>query len=131
VTPHPRPRVGSLGIVPCVVVALLVACGGGDTAEQPRLSPLEERGLEVARTSGCVGCHGESGEGGAGPAWVGLAGSNVALSDGTVVVADTEYLHRSITTPSAQLVAGYTVVMPTIDLTDEEIDAVVAYIEGL
>jgi hypothetical protein len=40
----------------------------------------------------------------AGPAWVGLAGSDVA---------------------------GYTVVMPTIELTDEEIDAVVAYIEGL
>lgn len=62
---------------------------------------------------------------------MGLAGSDVELSDGTTVVADGAYLFESIRDPVAQIVAGYSVQMPRNALTDEEIDAIVAFIGSL
>jgi len=62
---------------------------------------------------------------------VGLAGSDVELSDGTTVVADGEYLFESIRDPAARIVAGFSVQMPRNALTDEEIDEIVAFIGSL
>jgi cytochrome c oxidase subunit 2 len=55
----------------------------------------------------------------------------VALEDGSEVVADREYLRRSIIDPAADVVAGYSVAMPVMNLDDDEVDALVAYIEAL
>ena len=66
-----------------------------------------------------------------GPAWKGLAGSTVLLEDGASVVAETDYLIRSIVDPDADLVRGYTVRMPSNTLSLEEVASVVAYIEEL
>ncbi len=66
-----------------------------------------------------------------GPEWLDLAGSEVELEDGSVVVADEAYLRRSIQEPGAEIVAGYTTRMPQNSLSDEQIDAVVAYISEL
>jgi cytochrome c oxidase subunit II len=107
---------------------LLSSCGGEETVE---LSPAAVEGRQIAGDLGCAACHGVDGQGGVGPAWVGLAGSEVELADGSVVLADTEYLRRSITDPDADLVAGYTTRMPENALTDAQVDAVVAYIEEL
>ena len=63
--------------------------------------------------------------------WIGLAGSDVELADGTVVVADTAYLTRAIADPSAELVAGYNLKMPANRLSDAEIADIVAFIETL
>ena len=90
-----------------------------------------EAGRALVEAQGCVACHGSDGQGGIGPAWVGLAGSDVELEDGSVVVADPEYLRRSVLDPGAQVVAGTDVSMPDNDLTDTEVDQVVAYIESL
>jgi cytochrome c oxidase subunit 2 len=62
---------------------------------------------------------------------VGLAGSDVELSDGTTVVADGEYLFESIRDPAARIVTGFSVQMPRNALTDEEIDEIVAFIGSL
>jgi cytochrome c oxidase subunit II len=107
---------------------LLSACGGEETVE---FSPAAVEGRQIAGDLGCGACHGVDGQGGVGPAWIGLAGSEVELADGSVVVADTEYLRRSITDPDADLVAGYTTKMPENALTDAQVEAVVAYIEAL
>lgn len=114
-----------------LVGALTVAggCGSSDGAEAD-LTPLERSGLELVKERGCPACHGDDGGGGVGPAWVGLAGSEVELEDGTVVVADTDYLRRSILDPQADRVAGYSARMPPNTLTDEQVDAIVAYIES-
>jgi cytochrome c oxidase subunit 2 len=53
------------------------------------------------------------------------------LDDGTEVVADEAYIRRSITDPSAQVVAGFNVQMPEIELSDDDVDALVAYITTL
>lgn len=109
-----------------IPIALLGACGGGQD-----LSPAAAQGLEVARSNGCTACHGVEGQGGVGPAWQGLFGSQVELEDGSTVTADRDYLVRSIQDPQAQLVAGYTTKMPENELSTDQIDSVIAYIEEL
>jgi cytochrome c oxidase subunit 2 len=99
------------------------ACSGG-----PNLSPEAARGLEVAEANGCIACHGETE---VGPDLAGLVGSEVELDDGTTVVADRTYVERAIREPQTQIVAGYTIVMPKAVLSEDEVAALIAYIEEL
>jgi cytochrome c oxidase subunit II len=148
---------GRLGLAAGVTLAMAlaaVACGGGDdddgatgaagttaapgavATEAPpaATAPLDaaaQRGQEISRSQGCAGCHGQDFGGGAGPSWIGLAGSEVLLADGTTVIADDAYLVRSIAEPNAQIVADYALQMPANSLTDEEIADVVAFIKTL
>ena len=64
------------------------------------------------------------------PAWKGLYGSQVTLTDDTVVTADDEYLRLAITDPSAQRVKGYPM-MPPNSLDDAEIQAIIDWIKTL
>jgi len=117
-----------------VVVATIgiAACGSaGGSSQSADLSPAEQRGEQLARSSGCAGCHGKNFGGGAGPGWVGLAGSEVTLTDGSTVVADDAYLTAAIAEPSKQLVEGYNLKMPPNNLSETEIADIVAYIEAL
>ena len=66
-----------------------------------------------------------------GPTWVGLAGSERELQDGSTVVADDAYLVRAIAEPGADLLADYQLQMPQNRLTDEDIADVIAYIKDL
>lgn len=111
-----------------IVIFLAAGCGGSSPAE---LSTEGERGRRIANTSGCAACHGADGSGGVGPKFVGLYGSTVTLTDGSTVVADDVYLRRSITDPEAELVEGYTVIMPVSGLSADDIEAVLAYIREL
>lgn len=111
------------------VVASLAACGADDTG--PALTTAAAEGRSIARSNGCAACHGRNGEGGPGPAFVGLFGSTVELDDASTVAADVDYLIESIRDPGAKTVAGYGIVMPTNDLSDAEIAAVIAWIEAL
>jgi cytochrome c oxidase subunit 2 len=120
-----------------------VSCGGDDDSESGAATVTDApsatvagagdpaSGEQLSRSSGCAGCHGQDFGGGAGPDWIGLAGSDVELADGTVVVADTAYLTRAIADPSAELVAGYNLRMPANGLSDAEIADIVAFIETL
>ena len=113
-----------------IAVALIVsACGGSEPALE--LSELAASGREIVLTRGCAACHGEDGAGDIGPSWQGLLGSIVELEGGGSVTADVEYLRRSIVEPDAEVVAGSTISMPVTGLTEDEVDAVIAYIEEL
>ena len=109
---------------------LLGACSNTPSSDET-LSPLERRGRDLAVARGCESCHGNGGSGGVGPAWTGRAGTEVTLVDGTVVVADDDYLRRAIAQPQLEVVAGYTLRMPPNDLTADEIELIVAYLKGL
>ena len=117
-----------------VLLALVAtsACGangaGANTADLP---PIAAEGRSIALQNGCASCHGTDGEGGIGPAFIGLFGSSVELEDGSTIVADRDYLVEAIKDPAAKKVAGYRLAMPTNNLSDAEIDQVVAYIEAL
>jgi cytochrome c oxidase subunit 2 len=115
-------------IAPLAAVAL-VGCGsdGGDV----ELEPLAAEGRDLVRSEGCASCHGANGQGGVGPSFVGLYGSEVTLDDGTTVIADEAYLRESITDPRAKTVDGYGLPMPTNDLSDADVDAIIAYIAAL
>jgi mono/diheme cytochrome c family protein len=121
------------------VVLALVAVSCSDDGDQADSTPGASQapasgaanGEQLARSSGCAGCHGPDFGGGAGPGWIGLAGSEVELADGTVVVADTDYLTRAIAEPSAEVTAGFTLRMPANNLSDAEIADIVAFIETL
>lgn len=117
--------------LPLLVAALvLVACA---PAADPDASP-EELGAVVAKRAGCLACHTTDGRPSTGPTWQGLLGSEVRLVDGGTVIADEEYLERSIVDPMVEVVDGYRPVMPSgfgDRLTDEEIEGIVAYIRSL
>jgi cytochrome c oxidase subunit 2 len=64
---------------------------------------------------------------------MGIYGKPVALKDGSVVIADDQYLHDSILLPNKQITAGYDPLMPTYQgqLGEEEVMQLVAYIRAL
>jgi cytochrome c oxidase subunit 2 len=122
-------------LIPVLVLLLLAgtaAACGSESSDAPtvELSAAAEAGREVARDEGCMSCHREEG-GGVGPAWAGLAGSEVELADGSTVIADEEYLRRSIVEPNAQIVKGYSGIMPERRLDEADVDAIVTYLQEL
>jgi cytochrome c oxidase subunit 2 len=96
------------------------------------LDPVQ-KGRQLA-TQYCAACHTVDGSSKVGPTWLKLAGSEVSLSDGSDILADTEYLRSSIITPNLHIVEGYNAnVMPNFaDLLDQtEVEDLVAYIQSL
>lgn len=119
----------SLGAIALIVT--LSACSSEPT--QP-LSAEATEGRTVATEAGCLTCHSSDGSSGTGPTFAGLYQSEVPLTDGTTVVADEEYLRRSIVDPTAQVVEGFAPLMPANfaeRLNDDDINALIAYIAEL
>ena len=133
-------------------VALAVAiggCGGGEagdtvttvTASSPPPTTATTAATtppdgEMLATSLCTNCHSTNGDSRVtGPTLLGLAGSTVPLVDGSMVVADTEYILNSIIDSQSQLREGdWTGPMPEWypdQLSPEQIAALVAYVESL
>lgn len=114
------------------LVVVLGACAADSADADVDLPPAALAGRDVARSKGCAACHGSNGQGGVGPPFVGLFGAERPIRDADVpVVADRDYLVESILEPSAKIVEGYNLPMPRVELTDDEIDDLVAYIEAL
>jgi len=83
------------------------AASPGTTTAAASPAELAARGKELYANDGCSACHSLTGSAGAGPTFKGLAGSSVALTDGTTVTADDAYLAQSVTDADAQVVKGY------------------------
>lgn len=93
-----------------------------------------ERGEIFAQQFGCLACHSSDGSELVGPTWMGIFGSTEMLEDGSSLVVDRDYLIQSIREPGIQIVAGYQNIMPesiAADMTDEQIDDIIAFIESL
>ncbi|MFP3916158.1 MAG: hypothetical protein ACLFWM_14865 [Actinomycetota bacterium] len=103
-----------------VAAALVVAACSGEAAPT--------RGETLARDVGCLACHFQGSD--LAPTWEGLWGSEVELADGRTVIADADYVRRSIQEPSADVRAGYEPTMPLIPLTEAETEALVDYIRS-
>ena len=112
-----------------LVLAAVAACG--DDTPDDQLTGVAREGREVAGNNGCTNCHSANGDEMTGPSWKGIWGTTEELEDGREVQVDAAYVERSIRDPQADVVAGFNVPMPPFELTDEEVDAVVAYIESL
>jgi cytochrome c oxidase subunit 2 len=130
-------RLGPALVVAVSVVASagwLAACGsdGESSAPPVELSEAGERGAQIVEDQGCTSCHTTDGSRGTGPTWKDLAGSEVELTDGTVV-ADDEYLRAAIVDPRSQVVKGFANIMPVYEgqMSDDELDDVIAYLRDL
>jgi cytochrome c oxidase subunit 2 len=115
---------GAVALLAVVVLVTLAVLGGSDDGEVAQVDP-------TARELGCTSCHTVDGRRSEGPTWQGLWGSEVTLVDGSVVTADEEYLRRAILDPAADVREGYTAAMPLVEVTDEQLEALLAHLEEL
>lgn len=93
-----------------------------------------EWGELLFASKGCTACHqrDSAGPNFAGPNFYGpFWGRSEALASGETVTIDDEYVRDSILHPRARVVAGYEPVMPSIRMSEPELDALVAYLETL
>lgn len=146
--------------IAAVLTLLLVACGGDDDDADPTSTSPSEGGAPTATREasdggsgdgggggdseliamgeelysgqGCSGCHSTDGSASVGPTWQGLLGKEETLADGSTVTVDAAYIAESIREPNAKVVEGYAEgLMPPYNFSDEEIDAIVAFIGSL
>jgi cytochrome c oxidase subunit 2 len=97
---------------------------------------LVRLGEKLSRDKGCNACHSTDGSPLVGPTYQGLFGrTETVVTDGQSreVVIDEEYVRRSILEPTADVVEGFQPLMPSQQglVTDEEIDALIAYLKTL
>ncbi|HLT40524.1 MAG TPA: cytochrome c [Enhygromyxa sp.] len=144
----------STPLIPTLVVALALGCGGRGTddggkhqskqAEAPppdfskdpppdELDKLIARGEQAYEDHGCDSCHAVSGNSGArGPSFVGLYGTRARFADQSEAVRDEAYLYESIVDPAARLIEGWAQSpMPITPMETDEIVALVYYIRSL
>jgi cytochrome c oxidase subunit 2 len=111
----------AFGVVAAIVAAVVVTRG----------DPAEVLPSATARRLGCSSCHTVNGDRSEGPTWQGLYGSEVLLADGSTVVADEEYLRRSILEPAAQVRQGFSPSMPAVEISDADLEAIIDEIRSL
>ena len=90
-----------------------------------------EQGRALADAKGCAACHTIDGSPRVGPTWKGLYGKTETMADGSTALVDESYLRAFIRDPKARRVKGFAPVMPQIELSEEELAALVAYIQSL
>ncbi len=132
------PLLARLGPMAMVLLAVgvavsLASCGGGSDGggKVAVEGAAAQRGQALAWSSGCSGCHSEDGTYSSGPTWQGIIGTQVKLKGGGTVLVDDDYLRRSITEPTAQVVDGYWPVMPAVALSEPQIEDLLAYLHAL
>ncbi|KAA5541807.1 cytochrome c oxidase subunit II [Roseiconus nitratireducens] len=94
---------------------------------------LAQAGRRNLDSMGCLQCHGGIPGGQVGPPLTGLYGHRVTLSDGARVVADPEYLRRSILEPAAEVREGFEPKMPSYDgqIDPEQLLEIIAYLRSV
>lgn len=90
-----------------------------------------QQGRALAESKGCVACHTIDGSPRVGPTWKGLYGKTENMADGSTALVDEAFLRSFIRDPQARHVKGFPPVMPKVELTEEELAALVAYIQSL
>ena len=124
--------VGTLLVLLLVVGLTLIIQTVNSDLQIPDLdNALAERGLELAKSNGCVACHSLDGGVGIGPTWLGMYGKTETLVDGSTVVVDEDYIIESILRPDAKQVEGYEKVMVRSFLSGEELQALVEFTRQL
>ncbi|WP_095127960.1 c-type cytochrome [Pseudomonas sp. Irchel s3h14] len=117
------------------VVALIKSLGAAQqepsaSEKLDRGDDLVTQGQRLAESLGCLACHSVDGSKGVGPSWQGLYGKSVALADGSTIKADEGYIKDSILNPGAKIVKGYAAVMPAFTPSDQELNALIAFIKS-
>ncbi len=118
-------------VVACGLIALLLTIPTKAAAARANLDPAVAEGTKLFLSQGCAACH-QAGAAQIAPNQQGLLGSTRVFADGSELIADEAYIRRSIKEPVANIVKGYPPAMPPYaHLSEEQIDALVAYIKSL
>jgi cytochrome c oxidase subunit 2 len=92
-------------------------------------------GQTLADQNGCLGCHSIDGTRIVGPSFKGMMERERTIIRGEQkekILADSDYLTRSIREPSAEVVEGYPAIMPAFpDFSDDDIKALQDWLETL
>jgi cytochrome c oxidase subunit 2 len=95
-------------------------------------TPVEQGRDLFENKLGCASCH-AGGPQQRGAKLEGIYGKEVSLVGGQKVTANDEYIRNSILNPGAQVVEGFSPIMPTFkgQVTEEQLVSLVAYIKSL
>ena len=88
-------------------------------------------GSELLKEKRCLGCHSLDGSKKVGPTFKGLLGRSGTLTiDGKELgyTVGKAYVRRSVREPKSEVVKGFRPIMPTIEMTDEELDAIISFL---
>jgi len=103
--------------------------------DDPKLAALQTPamlGERIFTKKGCGQCHSTDGSPHTGPTMLGLFGKRELFTDGSEIAAiDENYIRESILDPGKRVVRGFDNVMPRINVSDREIDMIIAYIKSL
>jgi cytochrome c oxidase subunit II len=89
-------------------------------------------GYKVLDENLCTTCHSLDGQPGIGPTFKGLYGRTEKLRDGSTVIVNDAFIREKILHPEVKRVAGeFEQEMPKTELSPEEIEEIVEYIETL
>jgi mono/diheme cytochrome c family protein len=103
----------------------------GAAMEVPKAAVASaEVGAKLYEAKTCVTCHSLDGSKKVGPTWKGLYGSMVQTDKGEVK-ADDAYLRESIVQPMAKIVTGFPPAMPTVELSEIEVQSLILYMKSL
>jgi len=131
---------------PGQAVPAAAAAPAPDTASRPEGAPAQvalpetapaeaaPKGLALLEANTCLACHSVDGTAKVGPTLKGLFGKKeIVVAEGKEVeiTVDEPYLKRAISQPGAEVVKGYPPAMPAVQLTDEELEEIVAYIRSI
>lgn len=100
-------------------------------ANAPKPPQQTDPVYKLLEAKDCLTCHSIDGSEGIGPTLKGVYGRKVKLKNGNTLTADDVYLRESILKPEAKIVDGFDDVMPKPELTDQELNALVEYLENL
>jgi cytochrome c oxidase subunit 2 len=90
--------------------------------------PMAVSGQRLFAQFQCITCHGQRG-----PTLAGVYNSMRPIQKGKPVLADESYLRRAILEPNAELVEGFSPLMPTYagQLSEEQLTQLIVYIKSL
>ncbi len=100
----------------------------------PEEAGLAAAGLKILKSKGCLGCHSIDGSRKVGPTFkslIGLQQAVTAASRARTVTVDAEYVRQYVLRPNVDVVKGYQPIMPNIPVTNEDLDAIIGYLETL
>jgi cytochrome c oxidase subunit 2 len=97
----------------------------------PAVEPTHP-GYKLLDANLCTTCHSLDGQPGIGPTFKGLYGRTEKLKDGSIVTVNDAFIREKILHPDTKIVAGkFEQEMPKTDLTPEEIEEIIEYIQTL
>ncbi|MFO0693584.1 MAG: cytochrome c oxidase subunit II [Polyangiales bacterium] len=90
-------------------------------------------GEKIYANAGCRACHStQAGQDRPAPSWNGIWGRTANFEGGESLTVDENYIAQSIRQPQARIVRGYASInMPPYRLSDNEVNAVIAYMKTL